>query len=41
MMVVVRPELEVSGRMLEVMRRTMVVRGGEMEVGDRELVVVK
>ena len=28
MMVVVRRELVVSGRMLEVMRRTMVVRGG-------------
>ncbi len=41
MMVVVWRELVVRGRMLEVMRRTTVVRVGEMEAGDRELVVVR
>ena len=40
MMVVVRRELVVSGRVLGVMRGTMVVCGGGMETGDRELVVV-
>ncbi len=40
MMVVVRRELVVSGWMLEVMRQTMVVRDGEMEAGDREMVVM-